>query len=76
MSNFTGNRWIQRSKETMKKGALRAQLHIKAGKTISPELLEKIVATPLGKKARGATVTRLLKLRANWALNVRGGKRK
>jgi hypothetical protein len=60
----------------MKKGALRAQLHIKAGKTISPETLEKLIHTPLGKKAKGVTITRLLKSRVNWALNVRGGKRK
>jgi hypothetical protein len=64
--------WIQESKKGMKKGALHKQLGISEDKKISPKLLEKIVETPIGKKVKGKTVTRLLKQRANWALNVRG----
>jgi hypothetical protein len=72
MTRYPSGRWIQRSKSHIKKGALRKQLHIKEGKTIPIDTLKKIVQTPIGGRVRGVTVTRLVKQRANWAVNVRG----
>jgi hypothetical protein len=76
MSKFMDNRWIQQSQGNLKQGALRRQLKIKEDKTIPIDQLENIVGTPIGNKCGGIMVTRLLKMRANWALNVRGGKKK
>ena len=56
---------------TLKKGALRRELHIKKGETIPVSLLKEIVEAPLGTKVQGHTVTAKLKQRANFALNVR-----
>lgn len=69
-------KWIQKSK--VKKGRLRAQLGIEKDDKIPTTLLHKIVDTK-SKKIKNPTkegkkripVTRLLKKRANFALNVR-----
>lgn len=64
--------WIQESKKGMKKGALHKQLGIPSDEKIPSTLLRNIVKTPVGKKLKGKKITKLLKQRANWALNVRG----
>ena len=55
----------------IKKGALHKQLGYSMGEHIPTGLLREIVDTPIGNKARGRTVTSLLKKRANFALNIR-----
>lgn len=65
--------WIQESKKGMEKGALHAQLGLSPGKPIPEHVLSDIIDTTIGKKSHGKTVTPLLKRRALWACNVRGG---
>jgi hypothetical protein len=64
------DKWIQKAFSGHNKGALHRQLGIPQDKTIGKAKLRKIVATPIGKKAYGHTVTRLLKARSNLALNA------
>jgi len=61
--------WIQKSK--VKKGALHIELGIPKGKRIPPRLLIEIEHSDIGSHIAGHKVTRLLKKRANFALNVR-----
>lgn len=76
------NRWIQNVH--LKKGALSRQLGIPERENIPVKLLLKIKSTPLGrtvlnptkKGKRRITVTRLLKDRVDFALNVRRKKRR
>jgi hypothetical protein len=62
-------KWIQGAHP--KKGALHRQLGIAEGRHITDKFLKEIVQTPIGNKARGRTVTPLLKKRVNFAFNVR-----
>lgn len=65
-----GNKWIQKARRGKRKGALHRQLGIPIGQRIPKTKLRRIVRTPIGKKACGRTVTRTLKSRALFALNV------
>lgn len=75
------NRWIQNV--NLKKGALSRQLGIPEKDNIPTRLLLKIKSTPLGKTIKNPTmkgkrlipVTRLLKERVDFALNVQRKKR-
>jgi hypothetical protein len=69
-------KWIQESKKPKTKGALHRQLRIPLDKDIPRTLLRAIVKAEIGETVEGYKVTRLLKERANWALNVGKGKRK
>lgn len=62
-------KWIQ--KVHPRYGFLHRQLNIPKGEHIPTHLLHQIVATPIGGSVQGQTVTKLLKQRANFALNVR-----
>lgn len=61
--------WIKRVHP--RKGFLHRQLGMKEDERIPTAMLRDIVNTPLGGHSHGLTVTRLLKQRANFALNVR-----
>lgn len=65
------DKWIQGAKTTKHKGALHRQLGFPTGKKLPTGLLEKIEDAPLGSKVKGHKVTRLLKDRSIFALNVR-----
>ena len=65
-------KWIQKAFRGHKKGSLHKQLDVSQDRKIGKKLLRKIVGTPLheGKKVHGHLVTRLMKARANAALNA------
>ncbi len=63
-------KWIQKASKSRRKGALHRQLGIPQDQKIPKSKLRKIVSTPIGRKACGKTVSRLLKRRALFALNV------
>lgn len=72
-------RWIQ--KTMMKKGALRRQLEVPAGKTIGKGKLNEIRRTPVGKRVstyggHRIAVTQKLKRRAGLAERLMNIKRK
>jgi hypothetical protein len=72
-------KWIQKATSEKKEGALSRQLGIPVRDNIPFTFLENIVNAPIGNVARNPTqkgvkrikVTRLLKQRANFALNVK-----
>jgi hypothetical protein len=68
--------WIQNARSHIKHGALRKQLGISTTETIPTPLLTEIMATPAGGTVHDAqghsiSVTKKLRQRANFALNVR-----
>jgi len=63
--------WIQKSHRGCKEGALHKQLGVPQDETIPVKLLRDIKKTEVGKYTHGRKVTRLLKSRTVWALNVR-----
>lgn len=73
-----GEKWIRKACKSRKKGALHRQLGVPQKQRIPKTLLEKIMRTDVGKRIRNPTktgkgsirVTRLLKQRANFALNA------
>lgn len=69
MYNADYHNWISRVHP--KHGVLHRQLGYKEGEHIPTPVLKDIVITPIGAHAHGVMVTRLLKQRANFALNVR-----
>lgn len=69
------NKWIQKASKKHTKGALHKQLGITQEKTIPKKLLRDIVKTPIGQKSHGVTVTKLVKARSNFALNVQKRRR-
>jgi len=64
-------KWIQKAKTGKRKGALHRQLGIPEGKKIPTMKLRKIEKAKLGTKVGKVKVTKLLKRRAVFALNVR-----
>ena len=64
------NNWIQGATNPSKHGALHRQLGLPLTQKIPITKLRKIVKTPIGKKVGKHKVTRLLKERANFALNT------
>jgi len=75
-------KWIKGVVEPREKGLFHKQLGIPTSERIPKKLVQKIVRTPIGQKCRNPTkagnrslkVTRLMKQRANFALNVGYGK--
>jgi len=75
-------KWIQKVVKPNERGLLHKQLGISTKERIPKTLVQKIVKTPIGKKIQNPTktgkrtikVTRLLKQRANFALNVGYGR--
>lgn len=63
------DKWIQRVHP--RKGFLHRQMGVKPEEKIPTAMLRDIVNTPVGSHTHGMTVTRLLKQRANFALNMR-----
>ena len=71
-------KWIQKACKPRKKGALHRQLGVSQKQRIPKTLLQKIKRTAIGTRIRNPTktgkgyirVTRLLKSRANFALNA------
>ena len=63
------NRWIQGAH--VKKGALHRQLGYDPSHHLPLGLLKEIEAADIGVHVRGRKVTRLMKRRVNFALNVR-----
>ena len=63
------NRWIQGAH--IKHGALHRQLGYDPSRRIPLGLLREIKGSDIGTHVRGRKVTRLLKQRVNFALNVR-----
>ena len=61
-------RWIQGA--APKPGALHRQLGYSQGEKLPEGLLNEIYHTPIGNKARGRTVTPLLKKRVVFAVNA------
>lgn len=68
-------KWIQEASNPNRKGALHRQLGISQSKRIPKKTLHDIVATDIGKHTHGVKVTRLLKSRANFALNAQKRRR-
>jgi len=68
-------KWIQHASKPRKKGALHRQLGIPITQKIPIAKLRRIVKTPVGKKVGHHTVTRLLKQRSQFALNVQQRRR-
>ena len=64
-------KWINEVSKDLKKGALHKQLGVPATKTIPKKTLQDIVKTEMGHKSHGITVTKLVKQRSSFALNVR-----
>jgi hypothetical protein len=64
-------KWIQNATSESKKGSLHRQLGIPQGQNIPKKILHDIVDTEIGKKSHGVTVTKLVKSRSNFALNVK-----
>ena len=64
-------KWINEVSIDLKKGALHKQLGVPATKTIPKKTLQDIVKTEMGQKSHGVTVTKLVKQRSVFALNVR-----
>lgn len=69
------NKWIQSAVNPKKEGSLHIQLKIPKGETIPKKTLHDIVDTEIGKKSHGITVTKLVKARANFAVNVQKRKK-
>jgi len=75
-------KWMQDVFKPEKRGALHRQLGISTKERIPKTLVQKIVKTPIGKRIRNPTktgkhlikVTKLLKQRANAALNAGYGR--
>ena len=75
-------KWIKRVVKPEEKGRFHRQLGIPTSERIPKTLVQKIVRTPIGQKMRNPTrtgerslkVTRLMKQRANFALNVGYGR--
>jgi len=75
-------KWIQKVVKPNERGLLHKQLGIPTKQRIPKTLVQKIVKTPIGRKIKNPTkkgkriikVTRLLKQRANFALNVGYGR--
>lgn len=75
-------KWIKGVVKPEEKGLFHKQLGIPAEERIPKTLVQKIVRTPIGEKVRNPTktgrrsmkVTRLMKQRANFALNVGYGR--
>lgn len=67
-------KWIKHASKGKRKGALHRQLGIPLDKKIPRAKLRKIANTPIGNKVGRVTVTRKLKQRSLFALNV--GKRR
>lgn len=63
-------RWIQKAVDPQKKGALHRQLGVSTSETIPKKTLRDIAKTDVGKHSHGVKVTRLVKQRAVFALNV------
>jgi hypothetical protein len=68
-------KWIREATSAHTKGALHRQLGIQQDRKIPKQILRDIVATDIGKRSHGHTVTPLLKKRANFALNAQHRKR-
>jgi hypothetical protein len=64
------NKWIKHASGRRHKGALHRQMGIPQGQKIPRSKLRQIVKTPIGQKAAGRTVTRILKQRSLFALNA------
>lgn len=75
-------KWIQKVVKPNERGLFHKQLGIPIKQRIPKTLVQKIVKTPIGQKIKNPTkkgkriikVTRLLKQRANFALNVGYGR--
>lgn len=68
-------RWIQKAVDPRKKGALHRQLGVSMDKPIPKKTLRDIAGTDVGKHSHGVKVTRLVKRRVVFALNVQKRRR-